>query len=394
MRAALTIAWKEIAQRIRDRSFFIIGFAAPLILAFVFNLILGGLIREGESPVFEFGLVVPDADPVGEVFGALLTALEDQGVITLTTYDTAAAAQAAIDDGDLDAAFILPLELTNAMIVGQAAIEVVGNVDATTGTAVANAIAAQFAQGARVAQVGVETALAAGAITQPEIGEATDRAAAIVQNALVTLEPTAIPSRQLGPATFFLAGIGIFFIFFVVGLSVTSMLGERTNGTLGRLLAAPIRPASILAGKTLSAIALGLLSMTVLAIVGTLVLGADFGNPLAAAAVIFAAVFAAAGVMTFVGGLARTAEQAGALQSIVALTLAMLGGTFVPIADDAGGVLGLLRNLSPNAWYIRGLGDVSGGALAEAFTAAAVLVAIGVVFGTAGLVLVRRMLRP
>src|SRR5688572_22571629 len=147
MRAALTIARTEIAQRIRDRSFLIIGFAAPLILALVFNLILGGLIREGESPVFEFGLVIPDADPVAEVFHAVLATLQEQGVVVLTTYDTADAARAAIDEGDLDAAFILPPELANAMIVGRASIEVVGNVDAGTGTAVANAIAAQFAQG-------------------------------------------------------------------------------------------------------------------------------------------------------------------------------------------------------------------------------------------------------
>jgi ABC-2 type transport system permease protein len=394
MRAALTIARKEIAQRIRDRSFLIIGIGAPLILAFVFNLILGGLIREGESPVFDFGLVIPDSDPAAEGFRSVLTALEAQGVVVVTLYDTADAAQAAIDDGDLDAAFVLPPALSTAMMVGRASIVVIGNVDASTGTAVANAIAAQFAQAARTAAIGVQTAFVTGANTQAEIGDATERAAAVMQNALIDLEPTAVRSRQLSPATYFLSGLGIFFIFFIVGLAVTSMLEERSNGTLGRLLAAPIRPASILAGKTLSAIILGVLSMTVLAVVGTIVLGANFGNPVAAAAVIFAAVFAAAGVMTFVGGLARTAEQAGALQSIVALTLAMLGGTFIPISDDTGGVIGFLRYLTPNAWYMRGLGDVSGGALAEAFMAAAVLVGIGLVFGAAGLLLVRRMLRP
>jgi ABC-2 type transport system permease protein len=211
---------------------------------------------------------------------------------------------------------------------------------------------------------------------------------------VITLEPAPVLSRQLSPATYFLSGLGIFFVYFIVGMAVTSLLDERMNGTLSRLLAAPIRPSSILAGKTLSAIILGLVAMTILAIVGTLIMGADFGNPIAAAAVIAAAVLAAAGVMTFVGGLARNAEQAGALQSIVALTLAMLGGSFIPISDDVGGVLGFLRHLTPNAWYMRGLGDVSGAALGDAFTAAAVLVAIGLVFGSAGLLLVRRMLRP
>ena len=40
MRAALHIAAKDLKQRIRDRSAFMLGILAPLGLAFIFSLIL------------------------------------------------------------------------------------------------------------------------------------------------------------------------------------------------------------------------------------------------------------------------------------------------------------------------------------------------------------------
>jgi ABC-2 type transport system permease protein len=391
VRAALIIARRELAQRLRDRTFFIIGIAAPLILAVIFNLVLGNVIGANVSVTFDFGLVDEDSGPVSDGFEQMLAGMEEEGVITLTRYDTEEEGQAAVDNGDIDAVFVLPPNLSTAMIVGQAEISVLGNVDSEVGRSVATAMAQEFARRLRTASLAAQTALETGVIGMADIATATAEAAALAGPVAVDL--VEVRSRQVDTTTFFIAGLGIFFTFFIVGLSVTSMLQERTNGTMARLLAAPIRPASIVAGKTLASIVLGIIGMTVLAVASTLIMGANWGNPLLAAVIIIATVIAAAGLMTFVGSLARTAEQAGNLQSIVALTMAMLGGTFVPITNS-GGVIGVLRNLTPNAWYISGLGDVAGGAYGEALIAVGVLLAIGFVFGGIGLALVRRVVRP
>ena len=389
MRAAIIIARKELSQRLRDRSFFIIGIAAPLILAFIFNLVLSDAVGPGASLSFEYGLVDGDQGPVGGGFDQMLVGMQEEGIVNLTRFDSEAVAQTAVDDGDIDAAFILPANLSTAMIVGQAEIRVLGNVDAEIGTAVATAIAEQFGRQVRTASLAAQVALATGAIGPAEMAAAVAEAAQLP----VMMELVQVQSRQLGASTFFIAGLGIFFIFFVVGLSVTSVLEERSSGTLSRLLAAPIQPASIVAGKTLASILLGIVAMVVLAVASTLIMDADWGNPIAAFAVIVASVVAAAGIMTFAGGLARTAEQAGNLQSIVALTFAMLGGTFFQITSSEG-LLGTLRYLTPNAWYIRGLGDIAGGAYGEAFLAVGILLLFGVVFGAVGLTMVRRVVRP
>ncbi len=391
MRAALIIARKELAQRLRDRSFFIIGIIAPFALAFIFNLVLGNVVGPDGDVSFDFGLVDEDGGPVAQGFDQMLAGIEEEGVIVLTRYDTEGDAQTAVDAGDVDAVFILPPDLSTAMIMGQAEIRVLGNVDSQIGRAVASAIALEFTRRLRTASLAAQAAVEAGAIGVADIATATAQAAELAGP--VAVQATEVRSRVVDTTTFFIAGLGIFFTYFVVGLSATSLLEERTNGTLARLLAAPIRPASIVAGKTLASILLGIIAMAVLAIASTLIMGADWGNALAAAGIIIAIVIAAAGLMTFVGGLARTAEQASSLQSIVALTMAMLGGTFVPISSSEG-FLGALRYATPNAWYIRGLGDIAGGAYGEAAFAVGVLLLIGLVFGTVGLLLVHRTVRP
>ena len=58
--------------------------------------------------------------------------------------------------------------------------------------------------------------------------------------------------------------MAVFFLFFTVQFGVTGLLEERNDGTLARLLAAPISRAAILFGKLLTSFALGVISMTVL----------------------------------------------------------------------------------------------------------------------------------
>jgi ABC-2 type transport system permease protein len=105
------------------------------------------------------------------------------------------------------------------------------------------------------------------------------------------------------------------------------------------------------------------------------------------------AVLAVVAIMSLAGGVARTAEQAANLQSIVAVTAAMLGGTFVPIGDP-NSFLGQLSLITPNAWFIRGLGELAGGTVSDALPAAGVLLAMALGFGAAGLLVVRKVVKP
>ncbi|MGI9598216.1 MAG: ABC transporter permease [Acidimicrobiales bacterium] len=391
MRSVLTVAVKDLAQRTRDRSIFIIGIVAPLALAAVFNLVFGGGINDvGDNITFDMGVVDDDPGPLSDVFTEILTSIESDGLIELTTYPDEATARAAVEDGDVGAAFLLDSSLSADITSGaDATIEVVGNVDASTTTQVASSIAEQFAIDVRRGNTGAVASLMAGTTTPDQVEAAAAEAAQATPALTVGDIPAA--TRQLDSSTYFVAGLSLFFLFFIAGMAVTSLLDERRNGTLARLLAAPISPASIVAGKSLTSVVVGLVAMSILVVASTLLMGADWGPVPGVAMLVVTAVLAVIAIMSAVGSLARTAEQAGNLQSIVAVTLGMLGGTFVQISSD--GLLGRLSLITPNAWFIRGLGDMVGGGSVDAIPAAAVLLVMAAVAGLATLALVRRTVR-
>jgi ABC-2 type transport system permease protein len=121
-----------------------------------------------------------------------------------------------------------------------------------------------------------------------------------------------------------------------------------------------VRRGSILAAKTLTSIVIGVVSMSVLVLATSLLLGAEWGDPVGVAVLVTSGVLAATAVTALVASLARTQEQAGNWQSIVALVLGMLGGAFFPVSQ-AGGLLATLSLATPHAWFLRGLGDLSAG---------------------------------
>ena len=224
-----------------------------------------------------------------------------------------------------------------------------------------------------------------GVITiHPEATVAQARAAAAA--APVAVHDVSAQTKELDQKSFFAAGMAVFFLFFTVQFGVTSLLEERNDGTLARLLAAPISRASILGGKLLTSFLLGVISMTVLAVATTLLFGASWGNPLGVAVLVVAAILAATGIMALIATLAKNAEQAANWQSVVAVILGLVGGTFFPVSQ-APGVLSRLTFIAPQAWFLRGLGDLRGGSISVVWVPALAMLIFAAVTG--GLALTR-----
>ena len=127
---------------------------------------------------------------------------------------------------------------------------------------------------------------------------------------------------------YFAPGMAMLFLFFIIGDGARSIVAERKQGTLPRILAAPVSPTSVLLGKTAQVMVVGVLSMTAVWLITWLGFGADWGDPVGVFVVIVAAVTAIAGISLLITGFARTENQADALTTIVALLFAVAGGTF------------------------------------------------------------------
>ena len=165
-----------------------------------------------------------------------------------------------------------------------------------------------------------------------------------------------------------------------------SILAERRQGTLPRLVAAPIPPWAIVAGKAIGSFVLGVTSLTIIIVASTALLGASWGNPLGVAALVVAAVMSAMGITAMITTLARTEEQAGGWNAIVAVTLGILGGSFLDLSQ-APPLLSRLSLLTPHAWFLDGLNAlaVPGASAAGVAVPVAALLAFAVVTGGIGL---------
>ena len=391
MHPALAIAAKDLRQKARDRSALILAIIAPMALAFLFSSVLG------EQTTFRASYVVVDLDG-----GTVARALVDGPLLGLRSAGAAvsegtdeAAARGKVEDGSAAVAVIIPKGFTDAVQAAQPTeLRVVGSVNATLATQVAQSVLEGFASSVEGVQVAVATVVSGGAAT----GASPDPSlvARVAQQAVAAPDPIRMMESQTrdrlaGSTTYYAAAMAVLFLFFAAQFGVVSLHAERRNGTLARMLAAPVSPRSILLGKVLVSIALGMVSMGVVAVGTTLLMHTSWGDPLAVSVLLLAAVVAASGIALLVVGLTNNEEQAGGLASIVAMVLAVLGGSFFPLSQAPEG-LASLSLITPHAWFLRGIDDLaSGEGIAIVLPSIAVLAAIGLVMGGAGMLLARKV---
>jgi ABC-2 type transport system permease protein len=386
IRAALLIAGKDLRARVRDRSALIFGIVVPLGLTFIFNAIFGGL--SGGSHAISLGVVVADRGPAGQAFTSrVLMPLRHVGLIAVHAEPSVAVAKTLAAKGTVSAVIVVPAGFTQAVEAGRpAALQVIGAANAPISTEVARSIAQAYA--ADLNRIRLSVATAGLTASGPSATQLAAKAAAMA-SPLAVRDVSAV-TRELSNKSFYAAGMAVFFLFFTVQFGVTSLLEERAEGTMARLVAAPIPRGSILAGKLLVSFALGMFSMIVLVVATTLMFGAQWGNPAGVLVLLAAATLAATGIMALIATFAKNAEQAGNWQSVVAVVLGLLGGTFFPVAQ-APGILSRLTFVAPQAWFLRGLGDLRGGPVSVIWTPVLALLAFATVTGAIAVTRLRRV---
>jgi ABC-2 type transport system permease protein len=391
LRATLLIAAKDLRQRFRDRSGLVIAFVAPFLLAAIIGLAFGS--GDGFRFSATYAVVDDDRGPLAARF--VDGVLAGPGLADLVTLRRVGAAEARdlVDRGDADAAFLIPAGFSASLQRGGSATLTVLEAGASP---VAGQVARSLAEGyaAQLAATGlaVRTALDATGRppTQADASRLGQRAAA--GQAPVRLVDGGVGAREIKPSNYFGPSMAIFFLFFTVSFGARSILVERRQGTLRRLLASAAPPGAVIAGKALAAFALGVTSVLVMWLATSLVFGADWGDPLAVVALTVSSVLAAIGITALVVTLARTDEQADGYGSLVVFTLALLGGNFIYLAQLPD-LLQRLSLLTPNGWALRGFVDLvaDGGGLSTVAAPVAVTAAFGLVTGAVALVRAGRL---
>lgn len=400
----LAMAWKEVYTTYTDRNLLLIMIATPLALVTIIGLAFGGFINNSGSdvPVQNIPLALVNLDEgssgpagnqnMGQIFIDLLVpgASPDQAqeLLDLTEaveLDDPAAARALVDAGEVAAAVIIPADFTANILfsptnttITPTTIEVYANAGQPISASIVRSIVASI--GNQIATGNVAIAVTIGNLIEraqnsdlgftaqlllnfePEFDAAFDPASNPIR---VELQTVSGEPAQFNPLVYFGAANAILFTLFTARGSANSLLEERKDGTLNRLIVMPTPRIVILLGKLigtfLTCVVQLLLLFIFLTVIGSLIAGeAQFiwgRDPLAIFGVILAVALAAAGFGSLLTGLVRSAEQGDFIGSTIVLVMGVLSGTFFTVGNIP--VLDTLRLFTLNHWGIEAFNKLS-----------------------------------
>lgn len=427
------IGLKDLRLAFRDPTALLLMLLAPFLLTLGMGFVTGAFTGGGTggAGLQQMPVVLVNQDegalgraPLGRALVDVFQSPELAELLAPTLLDDPAAARDQVDANQTTAAVIIPPGFSASILPsgggsasgetaateqdanaasGEAVvIELYANPARPTSAGIIQTIVEEFVGRVEIGKIGAETALtqlvasgrlppdpAALAAAGQELGLPIGMQIASDEAGL-----TAIPlqkSRAANEATpfnilaYIAPGMALMFLMFTVTYGGRSLLAERAQGTLPRLLVTPTSIPQVLAGKVVGIFLTGTAQMAILIIATSLMFGLRWGDPLGVAALILATVFGATGWGVLLTAIARTPAQAANLGTALMLIFGLLGGSFFDIRNLPGGIQ-FISKLTPNNWGINGfttlavgggLGDL-GGTLLGLFLMGVILFGLGV----------------
>ena len=177
------------------------------------------------------------------------------------------------------------------------------------------------------------------------------------------------------------AGTAILMLLFSVAGVGTSILEEKENGTINRLLYSPLKGSTILYGKMLFAFFISILQLTAMFLFAWLIFNMDLSvNIPGLILMIIATSFAVSSIGIFLAAIAKTRQQAQNLSTIIILVMSAIGGSMIPLFIMPS-ILQKIALLSVNYWGIQGFYDLFWRVLPlqDILPKIAILISIGII---------------
>jgi ABC-2 type transport system permease protein len=171
--------------------------------------------------------------------------------------------------------------------------------------------------------------------------------------------------------------MALMFLMYTVSYGGRSILAERAQGTLPRLLVSPTNTAQILGGKVFGIFLTGAAQMLILIGASSLFFQLKWGDPLGVIVLVLAAVFGATGWGMIITALARTPSQVASIGTAVMLIFGIMGGSFINL-EQMPAFVQTFSKVTPNAWALDGFTTLGlGGTLSDLSAPILALLAMG-----------------
>ncbi|MEI7848736.1 MAG: ABC transporter permease [Chloroflexota bacterium] len=398
------IGIKDVRLAFRDRAALILMLVAPFVLTVGLGLVTGRFSNNPSSGISNIPVIIVnlDHDQLGNALADVFNSADLAELLNPTTGSDPEAARKSIDADKAAAVVIIPAGFTKSIIPQQSdfangkvvaadpvKIEVYANPSRSTGAGIVKAIVDEFLSRVEERHVSeatsIEQLLFSGRITPQQALAAGSAASQNNQTSspASTLAVKINSSTANGEAVKFDAlayiapAMALMFLMYTVSYGGRSILAERAQGTLPRLLISPINTAQILGGKVFGIFLTGTAQMFILIGASSLFFQLKWGDPLGVIVLVLAAVFGATGWGMLITALARTPSQVASVGTAVMLIFGIMGGSFINL-EQMPAFVQTFSKITPNAWALDGFTTLGlGGRLTDLSAPIIALVSMG-----------------
>jgi len=399
------IGFKDLRIAFRDRAALILMLAAPFVLTVGLGLVTGRF-SGNTSGLADITVIIVNLDneQLGDALVDVFNSDELAELIEPIASSDPEAARRLIDDDEAAAAIIIPEEFTRSILPGPndfasldavalqpVQIEIYSNPSRPTSAGIVQSIVDEFVsrveEGRTINLTAILQMLYSGRITPQQVEQASvamneriessgpaDSLAITIHSETPMDEPV-----EFDILAYIAPGMALMFLMYTVSYGGRSILAEKTQGTLPRLLVSPTSSTQILGGKIFGIFLTGAAQMLILIGATTLFFQVKWGDTAGLIILVLAAVIGATGWGMLITALARSPGQAASVGSAVMLIFGILGGSFINI-DQMPPLVQSLSRITPNAWALDGFTTLGlGGNLGDIRTPIIALLLMGAV---------------
>ncbi len=401
------IGLKDLKLMFRDRAALVFMLLAPFLLTIGMGFATGRF-SGSSSGLSDIPVVIvnQDKEQLGDALAEVFASEELAGLMEPASSSDPAAARRLIDDDKAAAAVIIPEGFTRSIIPAEGTtiggslvesvaveVEVYANPSRPTSAGVVKAIVDEFVsrieEGRTSAMTSILGLMQSGLLAPQDAGSearALFREVDRVQNPVITLRTNqeGAEAVEFDILAYMAPGMALLFLMYTVSYGGRSILAERSQGTLPRLLVSPTSTAQVLGGKVLGIFFTGVAQVGILILASSIFFGVKWGDAAGLIVLILATVLGATGWGMLITALARTPAQISNIGSAVMLIFGILGGSFINL-DQMPALVQTVSKITPNAWGLDGFTTLAlGGTLPNlAEPIAALIVMGGLLFGIA-----------
>lgn len=359
------IALKDLRLFATDRGALILFILFPFLFIVMFTLLNLGVT---EDTKLQLHIVSEEIETEESYSYRIIEALKSSGDLEVIVMDYDEAYQ-TVEDEEISGFIVFPADFTEGIISGAGTeLEVVTDAEATDDRTALFGISKSIAS-----QVGAVSAIIASLEELKNQEALSPEDMAMIDQITEQVKEQALSGQGVGtqalieygtakvgdveevnPSNWVIPGYLVMFVFFGAAVGAETIVRERQNNTLERLLSSSVQRESVLGGIFTGMSIKGLIQILIFWVVGLLAFGIELGNAPAAViilSVLMVIVSAAFAIM--LATLVKTQRSAGSIAVLASLVLAPVGGCWWPLFIMPEWMKALAK-VTPHGWATTG----------------------------------------